>query len=312
MHDARPSELEHALNTPLARVRLALQLLRRGGGLGRRQAERIGIALMSLDELTDVAGAILRRAGDVFEQESRGDAPVEKVSKPHIAVVNDDTIFLRLMDELLGAEEGYRVSTSYVGSEGHRFVKDLQPDLVILDLVFGNRAEEGWRTLDLLTLDPATRRIPVIVCSAATLELERHGEWLRGFDVEVLRKPFDLDALLASIEATLGARRSPRVVVEVVEEERTLEVPVVREEVRVRSVAPPDGAPVDPYRAFRPDTFEIPVHRDGIEVRKETQVAGEVEVEGGSVVEGERLDSTTSGDGQTGGSAEPAEGTAAD
>ena len=126
-------------------------------------------------------------------------------ASPHIAVVNDDTVFLRLMDELLRLEEGYEVSSCFVGSEGYLFVKEAQPDLVILDLLFGNSAEEGWRTLDLLTLDPATRRIPVIVCSAATQLLHQHEEWLRRFDVEVLPKPFDLDELLGLLKSVSAA-----------------------------------------------------------------------------------------------------------
>lgn len=127
--------------------------------------------------------------------------------KPHIAVVNDDTVFLRLMDELLRSEEGYEVSTCFVGSNGYEFVREGQPDLVILDLVFGSGAEEGWRTLDLLTLDPATRRIPVIVCSAATQQLHQHEDWLQKFDVRVLQKPFDLDVLLEKVHAALGDPR---------------------------------------------------------------------------------------------------------
>ena len=124
--------------------------------------------------------------------------------KPHIAVVNDDTVFLHLMDELLAGEEGYRVSTSYASDGAYQFAKELQPDLVILDLVFGASAEAGWRTLDLLTLDPATRHIPVIVCSAATQSLHQHDRWLRQFGIEVLVKPFDLDALLERVESAVG------------------------------------------------------------------------------------------------------------
>ncbi|MDP9353422.1 MAG: hypothetical protein M3P51_18025, partial [Chloroflexota bacterium] len=56
----------------------------------------------------------------------------EQDKQPHIAVVNDDTTFLRLMDELLRGEEGYEVSTCFVGSEAYRFVRELQPDLVVL------------------------------------------------------------------------------------------------------------------------------------------------------------------------------------
>ncbi|MEJ7652968.1 MAG: response regulator [Chloroflexia bacterium] len=124
--------------------------------------------------------------------------------KPHIAVVNDDTVFLRLMYELLKLEEGYEVSTCFVGSDGYQFVKDLQPDLVILDLVFQN-ADDGWLTLELLTLDSRTRHIPIIVCSAATHQLHHHEEWLSQFDVSVLPKPFDLYVLLKRIRDIIGA-----------------------------------------------------------------------------------------------------------
>lgn len=127
-------------------------------------------------------------------------------AKPHIAVVNDDTVFLHLMEELLRAEAGCNVSTCFVGTDGYKFVRDLQPNLVILDLVFGP-SEEGWRTLDLLTLDPTTRHIPVIVCSAATQLLHKHPNWLHQFDVDVLPKPFDLDVLLQKVRDSIGDRR---------------------------------------------------------------------------------------------------------
>ncbi len=122
--------------------------------------------------------------------------------RPHIAVVNDDTTFLRLMEDLLRTDEGYEVSTCIVGTEGYEFIRRLQPDLVILDLIFGP-AEEGWRTLDLLTLDPQTRRIPVIVCSAAIQLLHHHREHLEQFNVYVLPKPFDLDVLLDQVRSAI-------------------------------------------------------------------------------------------------------------
>lgn len=216
-HSPHP-DLGHALNTPLTRARLALQLLRRRGGLSAPHKRLLDIALLSLDELGDTAATLVQRAIESgVEATSPAETSVGAVrpldgsangSAPRIAVINDDTVFLRLMHELLGAEEGYQVSTCFVGAEGYAFVKNLQPDLVVLDLVFGDNAEEGWRTLDLLTLDPATSRIPVIVCSAATVELDRHAEWLRRFDVEALRKPFDLHVLLSKVRASLGVPRA--------------------------------------------------------------------------------------------------------
>jgi len=208
-----PPGPHHELNTALTILTLRVQMLRRRAPSDDQLRERLGEIAASVDEVRRVSAKLLSRmgehVGDEINPERAADAGIaDRVAKPHIAVVNDDTTFLRLMDELLGKEEGYRVSTSFVGGEAHAFVREAQPDLVVLDLVFGNSAEQGWRTLDMLTLDPATRRIPVIVCSAATLQLHQHADWLRRFDVEVLPKPFDLDALLEMVATTLGEPRS--------------------------------------------------------------------------------------------------------
>ncbi|MBV9359527.1 MAG: response regulator, partial [Chloroflexi bacterium] len=81
--------------------------------------------------------------------------------RKRIAVVNDDTAFLDLMYDLLEDLEGYEVLICRESDEVYGFVKREQPDLVILDIVMG-REEAGWRVLNLLTLDPATRPIPVL------------------------------------------------------------------------------------------------------------------------------------------------------
>src|SRR5438552_13141448 len=81
-----------------------------------------------------------------------------------VLVVNDDTAFLRLMEELL-EDEGYRAETlkSTDGALDH--IKKQCPALVVLDVRINNE-ESGLLLLDLITLDPETRSIPVIVASA--------------------------------------------------------------------------------------------------------------------------------------------------
>jgi DNA-binding response OmpR family regulator len=123
--------------------------------------------------------------------------------KPRIAVINDDTAFLDLMEELLEREEGYDVSVCKEANNAYQFVKDSCPDLVILDIRVGHE-ENGWQILELLTLDPLTRPIPVIVCSAALHSLAEHQPLLQQYGCEMLAKPFDLDALLAKVEAGLA------------------------------------------------------------------------------------------------------------
>ena len=125
---------------------------------------------------------------------------------PTIAVINDDTDFLTLMFDLLSQEVDCDVHLCKESDEAYEFVKELQPNLVILDIRLDGQ-EAGWTILECLTLDPATRSIPVIVCSAAVSQLRDQQARLEMLGIEVLPKPFDLDMLLQKVRS--GLARGP-------------------------------------------------------------------------------------------------------
>ena len=129
--------------------------------------------------------------------------------RARIAVINDDTTFLDLMRDLLEDDENYEVLICREWDRVYEFVKTEQPDLVIQDIRIGGE-EHGWTILNLLTLDPVTRPIPMIVCSAAIQSLHEHQELLSTYGIRVLPKPFDLDTLLRTIEETLVDKRQER------------------------------------------------------------------------------------------------------
>ena len=83
-----------------------------------------------------------------------------------------------------------------------------------------------------------------------------------------------------------------RVTKDVVEEQRTLEVPVTREEVHVRSrqVDQPTGAVG--ADAFREGTIEVPIREEEVVLSKEVRVAEELEIEKRAVQETERVSGT--------------------
>jgi CheY-like chemotaxis protein len=126
-------------------------------------------------------------------------------AQPLIGVVNDDTVFLQLMDELL-VEEGYSTFIHFVGSTAYERIKQEQPDLVILDIRM-EHPEAGWITLDLIRLDPTTRAIPVIVSSADVPQLRQKEDILRQMNCTPLAKPFDLDILMETIQSIIGPPR---------------------------------------------------------------------------------------------------------
>lgn len=128
------------------------------------------------------------------------------VARPRIALIDDDATLLGLLRDLLEGFEGYAVLVCDQGDGAYEFVKTHRPDLVLLDVwMHGN--EVGWTILERLTCDPETRPIPVIVCSAALDDFPDREPLLRRPGVDVLPKPFDLDALLAKVKLGLGIGR---------------------------------------------------------------------------------------------------------
>jgi CheY-like chemotaxis protein len=129
------------------------------------------------------------------------------VTRKRIVLIEDDDDTRTAMAAALEAD-GYVVEGS---SDAFGDIRHSKPDLVILDL-FLHGESAGWQQLDILTLDPATRGIPVIICSAAIASLGFARAKLAALDVAVLEKPFDLEELSAAVEAALASRvRHPEI-----------------------------------------------------------------------------------------------------
>lgn len=128
-------------------------------------------------------------------------ASKEHGKQKHVLVINDTPEILELFRELLG-DEGYRVSTdTFETAFDHKLreVRDLRPDLLILDFIMGGESF-GWQFLQMLKMDRETRDVPVIVCSAAVEQVRQLQNHLDQMGVSVVLKPFDIDVLLAEIE----------------------------------------------------------------------------------------------------------------
>jgi CheY-like chemotaxis protein len=122
--------------------------------------------------------------------------------QPHIMVLNDDAIFLDVMNDLL-TEEGFRVTLVRESRKAYELVRAERPDLLALDIRMGNELT-GFELISLLTLDPVTHAIPLIVASADSQALREHEAQLANQNIGVLHKPFDLEDLLRLIREKLG------------------------------------------------------------------------------------------------------------
>jgi DNA-binding response OmpR family regulator len=133
-----------------------------------------------------------------------------------ILVVNDTREILELFRLFLEEEEGYEVILAGTPIQQVKDVEHLNPDLIVLDLVFGDE-KTGLQMLQMLKMQRSTATIPVIVCTAA-LDLVREQEgYLVSQGVHVLYKPFDLDHLRTNVKQLLEAHEH---VSSVIKEER--------------------------------------------------------------------------------------------
>ncbi len=123
-----------------------------------------------------------------------------------IFVVDDLPDFLELMEDVL-SPEGYEIHTFPSVATAVHAAEEIAPDLVITDLRL--RGESGFDLLHAFRKQPETRQIPIIVCTAATMDVEEQAEMIPGENVHILYKPFDMSDLLAQVRELLLDSATP-------------------------------------------------------------------------------------------------------
>jgi CheY-like chemotaxis protein len=139
-------------------------------------------------------------------------APGDRV----LLVVEDDPAFAGVLAEL-GHERGFKVVVATRGADALASARELRPDAITFDI--GLPDLDGWRVLDRLKDDPATRHIPLFLISAA----EEPERGLRSGAVGFLPKPVErseLDAALCRLAAVIEKRVKSLLVVEAEDQRR--------------------------------------------------------------------------------------------
>jgi CheY-like chemotaxis protein len=118
-----------------------------------------------------------------------------------VQVIEDDLHIrgtLRMVLEL----EGYRVRAAANGREALEQLREVPADVILLDLMMP--VMTGWEFLAARNADSRLRNVPVIVLSA--------GGQVAASDLAqaVLRKPVELDELLAAVSLWLRPSRESR------------------------------------------------------------------------------------------------------
>lgn len=119
-----------------------------------------------------------------------------------ILIVDDDPTIRSVLEALL-EDEGFMPVTAANGREAVAIVRDDPPALVLMDLMMP--VMNGVEAARTLKSAPETANVPIIAMSAGFILRESIDDLLAD---SIISKPFDLDALIANIRATLR-RASP-------------------------------------------------------------------------------------------------------
>jgi CheY-like chemotaxis protein len=124
------------------------------------------------------------------------------MSGKRVLVVNDTQEILELFADLLGEMGLEVVQMSYAPRELDR-IREVAPDLIILDFLFGEGENVGWQLLQKLKMDRKLARVPIVVCTAAIRQATELQGYLTEQGIMVVIKPFNVDQLEEAITKAL-------------------------------------------------------------------------------------------------------------
>jgi len=126
---------------------------------------------------------------------------------PDLITIIEDDASIREMLRYYFHSMGYAVEDFESGEDYFQAVRDVQPDLYILDIMLPGM--DGLEILRRLRASPDMGHIPVIMLTARTAELDRVKGLEQGADDYVV-KPFGLMELQARVKAVLRRTGRPQ------------------------------------------------------------------------------------------------------
>lgn len=119
--------------------------------------------------------------------------------KPRILVVDDEPDALELIGFNL-RNAGFDISTADDGDKALKFARELQPDLILLDVMLPE--VDGLEVCKIIRRDPVTAGIPIIMLTAKAAEVDRVLGLELGAD-DYVTKPFSPRELVLRVKNML-------------------------------------------------------------------------------------------------------------
>src|SRR5215470_2421430 len=127
----------------------------------------------------------------------------QSMTAARVVFIEDEPEMIDLV-KLILSRDGYEVFGARGGMEGLQLVEDIQPKLVLLDLMMPDM--DGWEVYQRLKANPNTRHIPVIVLTARAQSIDKVlGLHIAKVD-DYITKPFNQVQVIDSLKRVLAAQ----------------------------------------------------------------------------------------------------------
>lgn len=116
-----------------------------------------------------------------------------------IYIVEDDQN-IREIESFALKNSGYNIMDFECAKDFYKKIADKVPSLIVLDIMLPD--EDGLEVLKKLRSTPATRKVPIILVTAKTTELDK----VKGLDMgadDYITKPFGVMELISRVKAVL-------------------------------------------------------------------------------------------------------------
>jgi len=120
---------------------------------------------------------------------------------PKILLIEDEEIMIELLERKL-VQEGYEVSVARDGEEGLRLIREVWPNLILLDIILPKM--NGFEVLTEINKNSSFKKIPVIIISNSGQSVELSKAIRLGVKDWLIKTEFEPQELVEKVVKQIG------------------------------------------------------------------------------------------------------------
>ncbi|MDD2697101.1 MAG: response regulator [Candidatus Pacebacteria bacterium] len=121
--------------------------------------------------------------------------------KKKILLIEDEELMVTLLQRKL-VQDGYEVSVAKNGEDGLRLMREMKPDLVLLDIIMPKKG--GFEVMEEMQKDKDLKEIPVIVISNSGQPVEIDKAQKLGASDWLIKTEFDPQEVVDKVKKQIG------------------------------------------------------------------------------------------------------------